>query len=169
MWKREMAQSRELPIAASDVACVPLARSLALLFNLDPPQFTNLLLPRFRGNYLWLGTKDKKMGNVPADQIRFVYFKKNGQRGAIKVSVRAEFIGNITSVPPDDPEHRLPGFESNRNDRFYLKIRNIEQLPNPKPIESLVCHWTRKSLLGSSQGVQLIDDPLTPPATRLKQ
>jgi hypothetical protein len=96
------------------------------------------------------------------DQIRYVYFKENGQKGTIETGARAEFTEK-SDRPPDDPKHRLPGFENDREGRFYLKIRNIESLRNPIPIEALVCHRTRKSLLNSSQGVQLIDDPLTPP------
>ena len=94
------------------------------------------------------------------DQIRYVYFKENGQKGkgTIWIGARAEVVEKI-GHPPDDPKHRLPGFENNREDRSYLKIRNIESLRDPAPIETLVGHRNRKHLQKSSQGVQLIDDP----------
>jgi hypothetical protein len=155
-------ESRKSPFAPVKINPSSHMPSLAILMNLDPPQFKNLLLPQFRGTSLWLVTKDRKVGKFPADQIRYVYFKKNGQQGKIEIRARAEFIER-THHPPDDPKHRLPGFEDGREDRFYLKVMNLESLRNPKLIETLVCHGTRKSLLRSSQGVQLIDDPLTQP------
>jgi hypothetical protein len=160
---KSQTESSKSPIAALDLASSFQVRPPALLMNLHPPQFKNLLLPRFRATYLWLGTKDQKAESVPEDQISHVYFKENGQKGTILVNARAEFIRGITPDPPDDPEHRLPGYEDDREDRFYLKVRNLECLPNPMPIEALTYHRNRKSVPRNNQGLNLIDDPLTPP------
>ncbi len=151
------AESRNSPFEARDAASSDHGPRPALLMNLDTPQFKSLLRPE-SWDYLWLGT-DSKVGKIPVDQIRYVYFKENRQKGTIEIGARAEFekIGS----PPDDPKPRLPGFENVRN-LFYLKIRNLERLRNPIPIERLVGRRTRKSLGKSSQGVQLIDDPLPP-------
>ncbi len=98
--------------------------------NLDPEQFKNLLLP------------------------------KQNKHQPIVVSVQARFIADISSAPPEDPEHRLTGFESDRDDLFYIKVINPKVLTNSVAIESLVYHLTRHSLRGDNQGVQLVDDPL---------
>jgi hypothetical protein len=107
--------------------------------------------------------------NIPENQIHHVYFKENGQNGTVTVKVRAELI-KISHDPIEDPEHRLPGFEHDMGNRFYLKVRNLEHLPNPLPLGTI----TRRNgnpLPDNGQGVQgvaLINDPLTLAVKSLK-
>jgi len=139
-------QSRSLP---------PPARP-ALLMNLIPANL-EAVFAKGRGHEdICLGT-DCSIQRIQNGQIRYVYFKANGIK-PIEVSARAELVKVEAEKP--DPGHRLPGYEEKDN-HFYLRVRNPEYLGTPLPVESLFNYNTRKRLPKSVQGVQEIDDPLS--------
>lgn len=136
----------------------------AILMNLDPAQFDNLLLPRYRNTYLWLGTKDRKAKRFPRQGV-WVYFKRNLEKtrkpsnSQIEITARAELI-EIAAAPPNDPDHRLPTFENSAADHFYFRVHRIERLLTAIDIESLVSISSGNRLLRNSQGLRLIRNPV---------
>jgi hypothetical protein len=124
--------------------------------NLDSKHYQNLIL--WEKPYIWIGIKTtSKFPNDSATTS--IFFKENGGGGSTQLSGK---VIEVRKEDPKDPEHRLPSFEYDATDTFYLKVEGISSI---KQIEFADLHFfkTGKVLDKNGQGVQginLICDPL---------